>query len=125
MSGSLHVSLGRSCARIEILEDQNFGHVRTPFEKPTMDSFEESRYRGTAQGLMCKFDSFTRVCTECVKVAIVTVGVAYADDTAMCGARSKQGPGRGRTLCPGVVRTFLPMGKVHKSMECIKPFFPD
>ena len=52
MPGAFHVPLGRSCARIEILEDQIFRHVRTPFEEPTTNSFEERRNLGTAQGLV-------------------------------------------------------------------------
>ena len=50
-------------------------------------------------------------------MAIATAGVAEAYGLFMCGARSKQGPGRDRILGPGVVRTFFPMGNVHKSVD--------
>ncbi len=41
VAGTFHVSLGRGCTRIEILEDQLHWHVRAPVEKPAPDSFQE------------------------------------------------------------------------------------
>ena len=55
--------------------------------------------------------------TKCVNVATVLAGGAEADVTSKCGAQPKQGPGHDRRLGPGVVRTFLPIGKVHKLVE--------
>jgi hypothetical protein len=53
---TLHVSFCRCRARIEILEDQMLCHIRTTREEPPSNSFQQSGYFGTAQGLMCKFD---------------------------------------------------------------------
>jgi hypothetical protein len=61
--------------------------------------------------------AFDPVCTECVNVANATTGGADSDESPKCGARPKQGPGRDRILSPGVVRTFFPMGNIHKSVE--------
>ena len=55
--------------------------------------------------------------TKCINVDNVMAGCADSDESPTCGARPKQGPGRDRILGPGVVRTFFPMGNVHKSVE--------
>ncbi len=49
-----------------------FSQMRAPFEKPLADCFEQGRYFGIAERLMCKLTLFPRVCTECAKGARLT-----------------------------------------------------
>jgi len=80
-----------------------FGH---PLRKPRRTALRSVEILGLHRDWWANLTALTRVRTECVNAA-----------RDMCGARSKQGPGRGRTLGPGAVHTFLLIGNVHKSVD--------
>ena len=88
-----------------------FGH---PSRKPRRTALRSDEIFGLHKDWWENLTALTRVRTECVKDANVTgMDIACAE----CGARSKQGPDRGRTFCPGVAHTFGRIGNVHRSVE--------
>ncbi len=121
MSGLLHVTFcgGRIC--VEVPEDQLFRHVRAPFEEPLAYRFSSVEIFGLHNVWCANLTALTRVRTEWVNDAISTIGMLVLLSTRWnsgggCGARSIQGPNRGRTGRSGAAHTEFGMGRVHKSV---------
>ncbi len=56
LAWTFHMAFGRGWAWVQVFEDQFLGDVRAPFEETFLSCFEECRYLGVAQQLVCKFD---------------------------------------------------------------------
>jgi hypothetical protein len=92
MVRALHVAR----AWVKVLDNEPLGQIRAPFEETLLRGFQQGGYLGIAQQLMCEFDRFAHVCTECVNVAMSISRWTSGVSLVGCGARPIQGPGCGK-----------------------------
>jgi len=105
--------LGLRYLRINVSD--KCGH---PLRNPRRTALRRVEILGLQRDWWVNLTALARVRTECVNVANARGGAcSELEEPRMCGARSKQRPGHGRTWGPGVVHTPFGMGKVHKSVE--------
>ena len=92
-----------------------------PFRNPLRTAFRRVEIFGLHSDWCANLTALAHVRTEYAKVAALMCGrpvvpLSGTASGAWCGARSIQGPGRGRTAISFAVRPKLGMGSVHKSV---------
>jgi hypothetical protein len=92
-----------------------------PLRNPLRTAFSSVEIFGLHNAWCANLTALARVRTEWVNDAISTIGMLVLLSTRWnsgggCGARSIQGPDRGRTVCSGAAHTEFGMGRIHKSV---------
>jgi hypothetical protein len=98
---------------LSINVSDKLGH---PLRNPRRTALRTVEILGLQRDWWANLTALAQVCTECVKVARVTLGCVSLVSIGRCGAQLLQGPGRGRTVGPGAVHTYVGIGRVHKSV---------
>ncbi len=81
---------------------------------PLQTAFRSVKILGLHRDWWVNLIALAQVCIECVKVARVNPRWTSLALIGKCGAGLKQGPGRGRTVGPGVVHTLFVTGSIHR-----------
>jgi hypothetical protein len=90
-----------------------FGH---PFKNPLRMAYRRVEILGLHRDWCANLTALAHARTECVNAAKHLPRWASLAANWRCGAGSPQGPGHGRTVGPGVVHTFVWIGRVQRSV---------
>ncbi len=96
---------------LSIKVSDKLGH---PLRNPLQTALRRVEILWLHRAWWANLTALVRVRTECTNIARVTPGCVSLASIGRCGAGPSQGPGRGRTVGPGAVHTFVGIGRVHK-----------